>query len=103
MVVGDEVVAVVLVLEIHPVLRRAQVVADVEAARGAYPAEDPHAISHAWPESLQIRFPELPDYDAAAGQPAETGGLGTRALRNTVLVLAAKVVARLVALVTVLA
>jgi O-antigen/teichoic acid export membrane protein len=44
----------------------------------------------------------LPEYDAAAGQPAETGGLGTRALRNTVLVLSAKVVARLIALVTVL-
>jgi O-antigen/teichoic acid export membrane protein len=35
--------------------------------------------------------------------PAPTAGLGSRALRNTVLVLAAKVVARLVALVTVLA
>ena len=45
----------------------------------------------------------MPDYDAAAGQPAETGGLGSRALRNTVLVLAAKIVARLIALVTVLA
>jgi O-antigen/teichoic acid export membrane protein len=35
--------------------------------------------------------------------PAPTAGLGSRALRNTVLVLAAKVVARLIALVTVLA
>jgi O-antigen/teichoic acid export membrane protein len=35
--------------------------------------------------------------------PAPTAGLGSRALRNTLLVLAAKVVARLVALVTVLA
>jgi O-antigen/teichoic acid export membrane protein len=44
----------------------------------------------------------LPDYDAAIEpQPASTG-LGSRALRNTVIVLTAKVVARLIALVTVL-
>ena len=43
---------------------------------------------------------QLPEYDAAAG--ALQTGLGSRALRNTVLVLAAKVVARLIALVTVL-
>jgi len=35
--------------------------------------------------------------------PAPSSGLGSRALRNTILVLSAKVVARLVALVTVLA
>src|ERR1700682_357405 len=35
--------------------------------------------------------------------PASSSGLGSRALRNTILVLTAKVVARLVALVTVLA
>ncbi len=44
----------------------------------------------------------MPDYDAAIEpQPASTG-LGSRALRNTVIVLTAKVVARLIALVTVL-
>jgi O-antigen/teichoic acid export membrane protein len=41
----------------------------------------------------------LPDHDTA---PELLAGLGSRALRNTVLVLAAKVVARLIALVTVL-
>jgi O-antigen/teichoic acid export membrane protein len=46
----------------------------------------------------------LPDHDAAQDAPvATTAGLGSRALRNTILVLAAKVVARLIALVTVLA
>jgi len=44
----------------------------------------------------------LPDHDPAPEPPAATLGLGSRALRNTVLVLAAKVLARLVALVTVL-
>lgn len=42
----------------------------------------------------------MPDYDAASELPL---GLGSRALRNTVVVLAAKVVARLIALVTVIA
>jgi O-antigen/teichoic acid export membrane protein len=42
----------------------------------------------------------LPDFDPAPELPI---GLGSRALRNTVVVLAAKVVARLIALVTVLA
>jgi O-antigen/teichoic acid export membrane protein len=46
---------------------------------------------------------QLPDYDPMPDQPVPSTGLGSRALRNTVLVLAAKVVARLVALVTVLA
>jgi O-antigen/teichoic acid export membrane protein len=45
----------------------------------------------------------LPDHDPAPDLPAASTGLGSRALRNTVLVLAAKVVARLIALVTVLA
>jgi O-antigen/teichoic acid export membrane protein len=45
----------------------------------------------------------LPDHDPLPDLPAPSAGLGSRALRNTVLVLAAKVVARLVALVTVLA
>jgi O-antigen/teichoic acid export membrane protein len=46
----------------------------------------------------------LPDHDPAQDAPvATTAGLGSRALRNTILVLAAKVVARLIALVTVLA
>jgi O-antigen/teichoic acid export membrane protein len=44
---------------------------------------------------------ELSDIDAATSQPARPG-LGSRALRNTALVLSAKVVARLIALVTVL-
>ena len=42
----------------------------------------------------------MPDYDPAPELPI---GLGSRALRNTVVVLAAKVVARLIALVTVIA
>jgi O-antigen/teichoic acid export membrane protein len=45
----------------------------------------------------------LPDHDLTPDLPAPTAGLGSRALRNTVIVLAAKVVARLIALVTVLA
>jgi O-antigen/teichoic acid export membrane protein len=45
----------------------------------------------------------LPDHDPAPDLPAASAGLGSRALRNTVLVLAAKVVARLIALVTVIA
>jgi O-antigen/teichoic acid export membrane protein len=44
----------------------------------------------------------LPDNDLAAGPPATSLGLGSRALRNTVIVLAAKVLARLIALFTVL-
>jgi len=45
----------------------------------------------------------LPDHDAPPDLPARSAGLGSRALRNTVLVLTAKVAARLIALVTVLA
>ena len=45
-------------------------------------------------------MPQLPDHDTT---PELLAGLGSRALRNTVLVLAAKVVARLIALVAVLA
>lgn len=45
----------------------------------------------------------MPDHDPTPDLPAPTAGLGSRALRNTVLVLAAKVVARLIALITVLA
>ena len=45
----------------------------------------------------------MPDHDLTPDLPAPSSGLGSRALRNTVLVLTAKVAARLVALVTVLA
>ncbi|HVS48370.1 MAG TPA: flippase [Candidatus Dormibacteraeota bacterium] len=45
----------------------------------------------------------MPDQDLTPDLPAPAAGLGSRALRNTVIVLAAKVVARLIALVTVLA
>jgi len=45
---------------------------------------------------------QLPDYDAAIEPRPASTGLGSRALRNTVIVLTAKVVARLIALVTVL-
>ena len=38
--VGDEEVAVVLILELNPVVERAHVVAEVEAAGGAHSAED---------------------------------------------------------------
>jgi O-antigen/teichoic acid export membrane protein len=44
----------------------------------------------------------LPDYDAAIEPRPASTGLGSRALRNTVIVLTAKVVARLIALITVL-
>ena len=44
----------------------------------------------------------MPDNDLAEGPPPTSLGLGSRALRNTIVVLAAKVVARLIALVTVL-
>jgi O-antigen/teichoic acid export membrane protein len=44
----------------------------------------------------------LPDNDSIASPPAASLGLGSRALRNTAIVLTAKVVARLIALVTVL-
>src|SRR6202165_1428404 len=50
-----------------------------------------------------VRFAALPDHDLTPDLPAPSSGLGSRALRNTVLVLTAKVAARLVALVTVLA
>ena len=45
----------------------------------------------------------MQDQDRTPDPPARSVGLGSRALRNTVLVLSAKVVARLVALITVLA
>ncbi|HET6310067.1 MAG TPA: flippase [Candidatus Nitrosotalea sp.] len=45
----------------------------------------------------------MPDHDLTPDLPAPSSGLGSRALRNTILVLTAKVVARLIALVTVLA
>jgi O-antigen/teichoic acid export membrane protein len=46
----------------------------------------------------------LPDHDAPADAlPIPPGGLGSRALRNTVLILSARVVSRLIALVTVFA
>ncbi len=45
----------------------------------------------------------MSDDDPTPEVPVATAGLGSRALRNTVLVLAAKVVARLIALVTVIA
>ncbi len=54
-------------------------------------------------ESRGIRFGELSDSHDAAALPAAGSGLGSRALRNTVVVLSAKVVARLLALVTVIA
>src|ERR1700682_2358206 len=50
-----------------------------------------------------VRFAPWPEHDLAPDLPAPSSGLGSRALRNTVLVLTAKVAARLVALITVLA
>ena len=44
----------------------------------------------------------MPDNDPALAAPATSLGLGSRALRNTIVVLTAKVVARLIALVTVI-
>jgi O-antigen/teichoic acid export membrane protein len=46
---------------------------------------------------------QLPDHDTASDLPDATGGLGRRALRNTALILAARVISRLIALVTVFA
>ena len=45
----------------------------------------------------------MPDHDLTSDLPAPSTGLGSRALRNTILVLTAKVIGRLIALVTVLA
>ena len=45
----------------------------------------------------------MPDQDQTPDPPGSTTGLGRRALRNTVLILAARVVSRLIALVTVFA
>ena len=45
----------------------------------------------------------MPDHDLTSDLPGPSTGLGSRALRNTILVLTAKVIARLIALVTVLA
>src|SRR3981081_71045 len=50
-----------------------------------------------------VRFAQLPDHELTPDLPAMSSGMGSRALRNTVFVLTAKVAARLVALVTVLA
>ena len=44
----------------------------------------------------------MPDHDSPLEQPVSSLGLGSRALRNTIIVLTAKVIARLIALVTVL-
>lgn len=44
----------------------------------------------------------MPDHDSPPDVPAPSVGLGTRALRNTVLVLTAKVIGRLIAVVSVL-
>src|SRR5438067_13031971 len=52
------------------------------------------------PEDYDLN--QLPDHYSAAAPPAASAGLGSRALRNTVTVLGAKVVARLIALVTVI-
>ncbi|HSS93471.1 MAG TPA: flippase [Candidatus Dormibacteraeota bacterium] len=45
----------------------------------------------------------MPDNDRAPDFPSTSAGMGSRAFRNTVLVLTAKVIARLIALVTVIA
>lgn len=53
--------------------------------------------------SRGIRSTQLSDSNVAAASPAAGSGLGSRALRNTVVVLSAKIVGRLLALVTVIA
>src|SRR5437764_6927161 len=53
-------------------------------------------------EARALGLAELSDSDSAFEPPASSLGLGSRALRNTVVVLTAKVIARLIALVTVL-
>src|SRR6266567_9265921 len=54
-------------------------------------------------EARALGLAELSDSDSAFEPPAVSLGLGSRALRNTIVVLTAKVIARLIALVTVLA
>jgi O-antigen/teichoic acid export membrane protein len=81
----------------------------VKAPGGAHAAENPDPVCHPAIESNEagyassVRFRQLPDHDLTADLPAPSAGLGSRALRNTVIVLTAKVAARLVALITVLA
>src|SRR2546421_2091243 len=53
-------------------------------------------------EARALGLAELSDSDSAFEPPAVSLGLGSRALRNTIVVLTAKVIARLIALVTVL-
>src|SRR5947199_9426545 len=52
------------------------------------------------PEDYDLN--QLPDHYSAAAPPAASAGLGSRPLRNTVTVLGPKVVARPIALVTVI-
>src|SRR5712691_4626263 len=52
--------------------------------------------------SPRLGFSQLPDSEPITSPPAASLGLGSRALRNTVIVLTAKAVARLIALITVL-
>ncbi|TMC39781.1 MAG: flippase [Chloroflexi bacterium] len=54
------------------------------------------------PRAAALRLAQLSADDQATEIPASSLGLGSRALRNTVIVLTAKVAARLIALVTVL-
>src|SRR5206468_3645380 len=54
------------------------------------------------PRAAALRLAQLSADDQANEIPASSLGLGSRALRNTVIVLAAKVLARLIALFTVL-
>src|SRR5438445_9900819 len=53
-------------------------------------------------EARALGLAELSDSDSAFEPPAVSLGLGSRALRNTIVVLTAKVVARLIALLTVI-
>src|SRR5437764_10046311 len=53
-------------------------------------------------EARALGLAELSDSDSAFEPPAVSLGLGSRALRNSIIVLTAKVIARLIALVTVL-
>src|SRR5579872_2383889 len=93
-VVGDEVEALVVLLQLDPVLGRAKVVAEVEPARWPHAAQDPHPIRHRrWSVTSPLRLAKLPDHELTAERPASSAGLGSRALRNTVLVLTAKVIA----------
>src|SRR5580765_8458132 len=72
------------------------------ASAGSRPPGSPNLSPRVRVRDSRLGLAQLSDSDSAASPPAASLGLGSRALRNTVVVLTAKVIARLIALVTVL-